>query len=297
MLLRENLKEASLLPWRGYLLIGCRERIYLGLRSPEGRGLDWYFINGIGGHKDDRTVFRYAKIADEGYHRHKSPDERAVGTVISLKGEDGRLIYYSKEGQKKYSVYPTDERWGGILLPALELASDKELLLFSTENGIYIFNNDMRGVAPEEIRSSEGFDEVEYKRLYGNIIHPSFYSFDHHSPTYVIAFHYDDCDQPLIKKSSVGQSLRLRLRVRRECKLLLKINTDSERNIIEDFRIFPEKSPDRFYEEALSSISMAERSPAFHEKQIIIEATDYCSPIAFHSLAFRYRIKDKIKKG
>jgi hypothetical protein len=79
--------------------------------------------------------------------------------------------------------------------------------------------------------------------------------------------------------------------------LLLKINTDSERNIIEDFRIFPEKSPDRFYEEALSSISMAERSPAFHEKQIIIEASDYCSPIAFHSLAFRYRIKDKIKKG
>ena len=155
----------------------------------------------------------------------------------------------------------------------------------------------MRGVAPEEIRNNPDFDKEEYKRLYGRVIHKSFYSFDHHTPKYLIATCYDDCGNPFNKKSAIGQSLRLKIRAGGQGSLRVKINTDSERNLIHTIRLFPSEGIDTCYEASVSSISIAEKAHLFGEKQVVIEAENYCSPIAFHSLAFRYLTQEKLKKG
>ena len=297
MLLRENLKDAGLLLWKNYIMIGCGRHIYLGDRFSTKGNIDWYFLNGIGSHSGERRVFRYSKACENGYNTHKATNEKARGEVISLKTEDGRIIYYSQEQDKKYLVYPTEEREGGILLPAEKFISDKELLIFSAGSGIYIFNSDMRGVAPREIRDKADFDKEEYKRLYGHLIHKSFYSFDHHTPKYIIATCYDDCGFPYEKKSAIGQSLMLRLSVSEKTNIRVKINTESEKDILQNIKASIEERTVDVYQNSAIPLPVAEKAHRFNSKQIIIEAEDYCSPIAFHSLAFRYLIEEKIKKG
>ena len=75
------------------------------------------------------------------------------------------------------------------------------------------------------------------------------------------------------------------------------INTDSEKNLIHIVRLNPGEDTSIGYEASLSSLSITEKAHLFGEKQIVLEVEDYCSPIAFHSLAFRYLTQEKLKKG
>ena len=294
MLLKENLSSAGLLRWKGYLAVGCGEHIYLADKAYD--DYDWYLLTDIGGHTADDRVYRYSKRAAKGYDLHKSAGEAATGSVMSVKTEDGRTIYYSVEGEKRYTVYPTEERSGGVFLPAKGMDSDGDLLAFFCDGGIYLFNSDMRGVPPEEVRSREDFDEKEYARKYSDIIHPLFYSFDNHAPKYILATNYDDCDLPLVRKGSIGQSLSLRLTAAVPCTLNIKINTESDSKEGQKIKITPRDSYYSF-ESGFCYASAIERSHGWIEKQIVVEGEDFASPIKLSSLAFKYYLQEKLKKG
>lgn len=297
MLTREDIYTAKLCLWKGYAVIGCGERIYLGDRRGSDKEYGWYFLAGIGSHSGDRRVYRYSDTAPEGYFAHRSAHAPAESEVISLTREDGEAIFYTEEGGKKYSVYPTDERWGGNLLPAENLLSDGELLCFTTDEGIFLFNSDMRGTPPERLRSSDDFNEKEYERLYGRVIHPDFYSFDGHAPSYIIATEYDDCGLPLTEKTSVGRSLFLRVKAPRGTPLTVSVLTDGKTASIQ--RLIAPPHNDRQYEWECPTglISLTERANGWVEKQIVIESREFASPFGLCSLAFKYQPKEKLKKG
>ena len=172
--------------WMGYLVIAFGSSLYLA--DTRWGGWEWYFISDIGGYRGDARVYRYLGYADEGCLAHPSIGQAAEGEVFSRGGKDG-LKYYVRQGDKCYSVYPTAEMRGGELLPPRQIMGCGSLLWFSTEDGhIYLFNNDRRGKAPTDIpfhENTPGWD----KPIGARDIHPIYYSFAGHPPTYAAITH------------------------------------------------------------------------------------------------------------
>lgn len=273
LLSKEKLEKASLTRWKDYLAIGCLEKIYLLDRRNQDGG--WYVLNKIGSYADDKQVYRYSKSALDGYSIHKNPGEIAEGEIISVKNEDGMILYFSREGREEYSVYPTEQKIGGAFSPEKTLLSDGARLIFSTDHGIFIFND-------KRYESGELTD---------------FYTFDSHAPRYMIITERDDFGLPMTEKGSFGESLLIRLKAKRSTKLKIGIITDGEMKS-EQTVITPES---KFKSEIPISNGMPvrinEHSVGWLEKQIVIKSEEHDSPISLYSLSFKYQPKEKIKKG
>ncbi len=185
MLLKERLGEAEFGRWMGYTVIAFGERVYLA--DPTGNGgWNWFPISRVGGYKGSRRVYRYSECAEEGCQTNPRTNEAATGEIYSRGKRDGGLIYYSMEGDKRYSVYPTAQFSGGEFMPLKKLYANGRLMWFATENGgIYLFNNDKRGASPKEIPFSESSDYAINPLCEGSGIHPIFYLFDSHAPSYI----------------------------------------------------------------------------------------------------------------
>ena len=297
MLLREDIPSAKLGFWRGYAVIGCGKSIYLGDTRSADRNYDWYFITDVGAYCGDKRVYRYSPSADEGCLAHKLTHGIAEGEIISRMLETGSTIYYTEENGKKYSVYPTDERMGGSLIPAENLLSDGELLCFSADGSILIFNNDMRGVAGDEIVNLPWYDPEEYEKLYGNKIRPELYSFDGHAPHYVISTAYDCCGLPINEKTSIGESLFLKIKSPVKAALTVVVNTDKGKTTRQTVTALPHFSDGYGYKNQTCIVRATERAHGWLEKQIILEGNEFCSPFGLCSIAFKYQPKEKTKKG
>lgn len=301
-LLREDLRNASLTFWRGYIAIGCGENIYLCDTESED-GYDWYLITGVGGYENDRRVYRYSAYAEEGYFLHPRTNQVTESEALSIITEDKRRIYYTIEDKKKYAVYPTEQFDGGDFLPARRLISDGRLLLFYSDDGrIFIFNTDKRGIIPQSIMDSTDFDEKEYKRLYGDRIHPMFYSFDRHAPKYMLVTHSDGCGISDLVKSSDGSSLTLRLKVMNSKPPSIEIFTDGRRHLNQDLTKSATQpteisSEERKFLRRAEKYCVIEHAPSWQEKQICLYTEEFSSPFGLLSISFRYQPKDKIKKG
>lgn len=127
--------------WCGYLALAQGEKILL-LRQ-KGNTFDSFLISDVVGYSQDEQVYRYSNEADEGLLTHPKPDSVAEGVIMSKMTDCGKMIYYSKEEDKCYSVYPTRERRGGERLIPSEYIFLSDKMLFITDDGsVYIFNND-----------------------------------------------------------------------------------------------------------------------------------------------------------
>ncbi len=178
--------EPELTEWMGYLVLTFGESMYLA-DERGGDGWDWYFIYGVGGYADDRRVFRYLDSAPQGCLVHPSIGQVAEGEVYSCGSREG-MIYYSKEDNKCYAVYPTAEMCGGKLLPPRQIMGCGSLMWFCTEEGIYLFNNDRRGMTPNDIPFAENMPDWDIP-LAKEKIHPLYYSFAGHTPIYTAITH------------------------------------------------------------------------------------------------------------
>ena len=199
-----------------------------------------------------------------------------------VKDEKGKLIYYVEIGGKKYSVYPTSERCGGDFSPAETVVSDGKLLCFSTREGIFLFNNDMRGA---DVGDGEG------------MLHPHFYSFDGHAPSYIIATAYDSVGLPVTEKTSVGESLYLKLKGPGKRSLTVTVMTDRGPASKQSLSALPHSCREYGGKERASIIGIQERAHRWIEKQIIIEGGEFASPFGICSMAFKYQPKENLKKG
>ena len=307
-LLKENLCEATLLEWQGYLCVCVNGKIYLAdprsmFRHKSGNiEYEWFIINPIGSYQSDKKLYRFSTVAKSGYSIYKYPDKEVTTTIYNTT-VNGEKINYTTINNVKYLVYHNGERYAGTYKPACTFVSYNNYLLFGSEyGGVFMFNNDKRGVPPAYLSEQEGFDAQEYAKMYANKIHPSFYSFAEHEVRYCITTVYDDCEVPNLTKNTAKHSLVLKYKSYSSAKIMCEIGTDKggfEQNC--DFS----SSGLNFEDIDFSNFTMAvgdyftipinEKEKNWIEKQINIYSDGYNAPIGICSITYRYTIKGRIK--
>ena len=312
-LLKSDLSKASLCEWLGYLVVGIGDTVLLAdsraiFTHPAGsREYEWFMLRDIGTYTGDATVYRYSyeKTPDTEIAPSLSGSVAPYEQVMSAKDTNGEIYYYVYDETVKYRVEPTEERSGGVFHPATTFISHGRLLFFATENGsLCVFNNDMRGVAPEGVKNSEEYNEEEYLITMGNKIHPLFYTFDTHAPKYIIKTASDNCGVPHLTKSTVKKSLVIKAKSYTPDAISCDVTTD-ERNAVHVGN-FPMgdvgfdnmnflNAP--WYVTKYTTVSLSEKEKRWVEKQITLTAEEYASPIAVYSVSYRYVIKGKIKNN
>ena len=309
-LLSERLQNVKLGKWRGYLVLSVDGRMYLA----DSRAMfqhecgtyeyEWYYFSGIGTYENATRVYRYASIAPPGYAIHPSPEDKTAATVMSENDLNGEPVYYTLENGVKYSVYPTEEYEGGIFHPAtVLLTTDDDLLVFGTDDGnVCVFNNDMRGTPPPYIADDDDFDEDEYRLKYGRVIHPYYYRFADHTPTYSLRTVLDNCGIPHLTKSTVKHSLTIKMSAKGSGSVICEVGTDksgySENACIPnaeidftsfDFAHLAFETADHF------TLPISEKEKDWIEKEIAISSSDG-APIAIYSMSYRFNVKGRIKR-
>lgn len=308
-LLSEDLKSASLAVWQGYLVVAIGPHIYLAdsrdvfTHETGNVEYEWYYLSGIGTYEGDSTVFRYSSIAPEGQECNiLHLDEIADGTVYNVVVNSQITQYVEKNGIK-YAVYPTEERTGGSFSPLCAVHSVDDYLFFGTENGdVCVFNSDRRGVPCDSDRLSEDFDEIAYREKFGRRIHPSNYSFEKHPPLYALKTAYDNCNLPYLSKSTSKGSLAIKCRAYPGSKIMCEVGTDSSdyKELCKipgtalgfsdiDFGAMTLSTSDTF------TVSVSEKEKDWVEKQITLYSSEYNSPIGIYSVAYRFKVKGKLK--
>ena len=309
-LLSEKLSKIKLGKWCGYLVVAVGGHIYLAdsrstfMHECGAYEYEWYYLSGIGSYENATRVYRYASDAPDGYTLHPSPEKKVTATVKSVMNASGELIFYTEEDGKKYAVYPSGEYEGGIFHPAtMLLTTEDDLLFFGTDDGsVCIFNNDMRGIAPPYIAEGDDFDKEEYKLKYSREIHPYFYSFAGHTPTYALRTVLDNCGIPHLAKSTVKHSLAIKMAAKGSGSVVCEVGTDrsgySENARIPnaevdfssfDFAYLAFETADQF------TIPISEKEKMWIEKEIAISSSDG-APIAIYSMSYRFTVKGRIKR-
>ena len=308
-LLAEDLAGAKLGKWCGYLVLSVGGRIYLAdsramfLHESGYYEYEWYYLSGIGSYENATRVYRYASIAPEGFDVHPNPEEKVKETVWSTILDNTEVVWFTKEDGKRYAVCPTEEYAGGSFYPATALlTTEDDLLIFGTENGsVCIFNNDMRGVAPPDVAEDEDFDEEEYKSKYARRIHPYYYRFGDHTPTYALRTVLDNCGIPHLTKSTTKHSLAIKMSSAGNGSVVCEVGTDRS-GYRENARV-PNAEIDfscfnfaylAFETASHFTIPISEKEKNWIEKEIAISSTEG-APIAIYSMSYRFTVKGRIK--
>ena len=312
-LLKDDLSRASLCEWLGYLLIGVNGKIFLAdsratFSHPAGsREYEWFLLEDIGAYSGDYTVYRYSPdaYADTYVHPTLVGEAAEHSEIISQADDKGELYYYVLLGGVKYRVVPTEEMNGGEFFPATVFISHGNRLFFATDDGhVCVFNNDMRGIAPESVRSSPDFDEDVYLASMGHKLHPLFYSFAGHAPSYVVRTSLDDCGIPHLTKNTVKKSLVIKAKSPVGGAISCEVSTDGgdPRHVGAfpimgaDFIDFDFSNPPWRVSDYTSYV-LGEKEKRWIEKQITLTAGGFAAPISLYSISYRYVIKGKIKNN
>ncbi|MBQ8720371.1 MAG: leucine-rich repeat domain-containing protein [Clostridia bacterium] len=311
-LLTEDLGKARLAKWCGYLVISCDGRMYLAdsrakfTHETKNTEYEWYYLNGIGVYEDSRAVFRYSSNAKEGYLvLEEMIGKRAETEEVMSEYSGDELVYYIKDGERKYAVERTRESEGGSFYPASEIYSDGTLLFFGTKSGaLCVFNNDKRGVAPDRISHAPDFDPEEYAGYYARKIHPEFYDFATRPPRYVLKTARDSCSVPHLCKDTVKNSLTVKFKMFTTSAVKGEVVTDrtgySEVAQIYggDF-CFTDMDFTRFSFENAESFTLAfrEKEKRWVEKQVEIYSEELDSPIGVYMIAYRFTVRGKVKNN
>ncbi len=309
-LLSENLKNAVMAKWCGYLFLCVGGHAYLAdsreiFKHASGHTeYEWYYLDGIGSYSGDSYIYRFSSTAKEPYQVMTQAIDQIAEGKIYLK-PDALGYYTNGENGEKYEVYRSGEMKDGIFSPATKLLScAQDILFFGTESGdICVFNNDKRGIAPDRLREADGFSEEEYKSTWERKIHPDFYSFAGHPTRYALSTVYDDGNIPYFTKSSVKRSLTVSGACAGKGSFICEVGTNGK-GYVElakfssgeldfsnlDFSSMPFSAETRF------TVPIAEREKGWVEKQISIYSEEFCAPIGIDSISYRFIIKGRIKK-
>jgi len=308
-LLGEDLESLLLARWCGYLVVLAGDHMYLAdsratFVSDKGNTeYEWYYATGIASYINDVPVFRFSEARIDGIDNHPSAHARVTTTVMSEK-HDGEDIYVTYIGNKKYLVYRTEEREGGTPSPATALCSHEDTeLFFGTENGdVLVFNNDKRGVAPPHVATGPDYNRDHYKKAYGRVIHPYYYSHAGHAPTYALRTVADDGGIPHLTKSTVKGSLTVKFRNRSNSEVRVEVGTEREGfEEVADIRSpsfdFSEMDFEglSFSNDDTLTLVIKDNSKKWIRKSIAVYSNENGSPFALESITYRFRITGKIK--
>lgn len=312
-LLKEDLSKAHMCEWLGYLAVGVNGKIFLAdsraifTHATGSREYEWFMLTDIGAYRNDLRVYRYAadSYADTVAHPTLVGEAADSRSVYSVTDESGINYYYTENDGVKYSVIPTEEFSGGEFSAATSFMSHGKLLFFSTDLGhLCVFNNDMRGEAPDYLKESPDYSETEYAKAMGDKLHPYYYSFVGHAPKYMLKTPVDDCGVPHLTKNTVKKSLVIKAKATLPDTIRCEVIADAEDSVHVgnlppasvgfdefDFSTAP------WYVSRYTSVALNENEKRWVEKQIILTAERFASPISVYSISYRYTIKGKIKNN
>lgn len=289
------------LEWQGYLFLSVGERIVLVDNRAEG---DYriYPLSDIGSYKSSTRVYVYAEYAPRGFILSDTSGEVDYDIVMSESLTTGKLVYYVMKGTQRVVVTPTEEMRGGSFYPAQCAVSIGRLLYFGTDSGdICIFNNDKRGVPPNRIKNSSGFDKAEYSRTMGDKIHPDFYDFMGHKILYSLSTAGDACDEPSIYKITSPEGVLLELSSESCVSLSYAKVCDElpreERTVLHgpfDFSNL-DFAALTFLPNSRATLSLPEESEVWIRHGVKIKGTAFRAPVKIISLSLGYKAGKKIK--
>ena len=299
--------------WLGYLVIGLGSTVLLAdsraiFSHPAGsREYEWFMLKDIGTYTGYHTVYRYASepCGSAQAHPTKVGEEADYESVIIANTADDVRYYCVRENGVLYRVIPTEEMGGGEFHPATVFISHGKYLFFATDDGhLCVFNNDMRGIAPESVRQSDEYNEEEYLALMGTKIHPLYYAFDTHAPTYVVKTALDNCGIPHLTKSSVKKSLVIKAKSHIPDAISCEVSCDSKDPIYVGSFPPADVGFDSFdfgnapwYVTRYTTAALPENEKRWIEKQITLRSDTFACPISVYSVSYRYVIKGKIKNN
>ena len=311
-LLSESLADIFITKWCGYLVLAAGEHYYLAdsrctfTHSTGNREYEWYYLSGIGTYTGDHYKYVYSDSASDGFFVHGSHGKEVdIEKVMSIKAENGDLIYYVTEGDTRYAVLKTEEKIGGRFNPSsCVYTTENDLLIFGTENGdLCVFNNDKKGIAPPYIASKDGFDPEEYKRQNAQKIHPYYYSFCSHAPRYALKTAADDGGAPNLTKDTVKNSMAVKMRSFGTGEVSFEVGTDgagyTEICDLPDTRFSFEEldfSHLSFSNPEYLTVPIRERQKGWIEKDVCVYSDAYSSPFGIASITYRFTVRGKIKK-
>ncbi len=309
LLAAEDSENIRLTEWCGYLVMSSGGHLYLAdsrskYKSGDDYNYDWYYINGVGGFQNSYTVFRYHTLPKEGYILSDKSDciVESDKEIFSEGEELESMVFYIESPEGRIRVYPTDEWTGSDFRPATELLSSGDLLFFGTDDGkLFVFNNDKRGAAPPELEASADFDREEYLGSMGKRIHPFYYSFDKIKVKYTVVTPADSGGFPDLEKSTAGNPA-IRFSNLSCAEISVSVN-DIDGGISELCRIHSgyldfsriDFSEFSFCTSEYSTVAISEHKRGFTEKQYVISAYGANTPIGINSIAYRYKIKGRIR--
>ena len=312
-LLKEDLSKASLCEWLGYLVVGSQGKIFLAdsrslFRHPTGAyEYEWFMLTDIGAYNEDHEVYRYSEdpYMDAKAHPTRVGEAADYTTVVSAADATGTSYAYVTENGSKYRVVATAELGGGTFFPASLFISHGKRLFFATDDGhLCVFNNDMRGVAPDSVKSSADYNEAEYLSKMADKLHPHFYSFAGHAPSYIIRTALDDCGIPHLTKSTVKKSLVIKAKSNTPYAIHCDVKSDENDATYVDSLPASSMGFDSFSftntpwnTGRYGSVALSENEKRWIEKQITLSSQSFESPIAIYSISYRYTIKGKIKNN
>ena len=311
MLLSENLSDASLAKWCGYLVVAAGEHVYLAdsrqtfTHSTGHTEYEWYFLSGIGTYSNSKKVYRYSSAPKEGYNTHPNADEIVTAGVLLTLDAQGTPVYYTQENGIKYGVYTTGETYGGVFHPATCVyATGNNILFFGTENGdVCVFNNDKRGCPPPWLSSQPDFNEKEYKEQFGKQLHPYYYSFDFRPARNALTTVSDNSNFPNLTKNTVKHTLAVKLRSIGNGNLICEVGT--ENSGYKEISKLPDASMNfeeidfsslSFTNEEYITLPIKEREKGWIEKELSFYSNEYCAPFGICSITYRFEIKGRIKR-
>ncbi len=308
-LLTENLNDARICIWCGYLVLLTSGKIYLAdsrsafVHKTGDHEYEWYLLEDIGTYKSDKPVYRYSEIPLENYTvKVGFENEKVSSPVATYQHPTYGEIKYTFENGVRYRVYYALERTGGTLSPAVAIHSVAHRLFFGTESGdICVFNNDKRGQMDPRYMPNEE-DRAEYSRDFPRRIPAAYYNFCDRAPLYALETVSDNCRIPNLTKNTKKNSMTLKVKNFGAGSLNLEVKTDRSgyKEIFSlDGGIFDFSMMNfgtlAFTNEDNPTLPIKEKEKKWIEKQINIYSENISSPFGFYSLTYKFTPKGRIK--
>ena len=142
----------------------------------------------------------------------------------------------------------------------------------------------------------------QYKKEYGNVIHPDYYSHAGYAPTYALKTIDDDGGIPNLTKSTVKGSLTVRMRSHGKSRVKIEVGTENEgyseladlNSPSFDFRDI-DFAALSFANDDSMTLPIKDRSKNWIKKSVAIYSKEFESPFALESITYRFKVKGKIK--
>ena len=300
--------------WDGYLAVFLPGgEVLLGdgrkrkEQPSEGAGFEWWRLSGIGGHTNDRTVYRFSSALASSAAAlgitlapPAMQDTEAEGTVVD---ENGTLSV--TVGNDRYAVYGGREKAGGTLSPPVAVSARGEELLFGTETGdLYRFNTDKRGVPPTSELSGMTADEIaRYRETHPGEIAPEWYDFAGHPIPVTLETAPDDGGFVTCRKNTVSGSAFLDLDLLPRSAFSLSVRSDGK-TPEQSFRIGANGADFSALDFAAFSFApcgagtavFREKCRLWHRKRYLIQSGEFDSPISVRAILYRAEEAGKVKE-